>query len=361
MNKRIHAGLLGGLLSLSVLQAQEKTFVVEGSIANLPDGVEVSILTGETISSKTLATTTAKDGHFRLTGAIDRPQLCTLITNNLKQTEQRGWSNDSIQWSYTSFFLTAPEQQVRAERYPYAGEKNYDFTFDIVGGKPQADFTAYQRLLANYRPEEEEQAQWEFIRTNPTSPIAVYLANQLLERGYKLTTEQVDYLAAHIRVPEAPERMREFNEKLQYARHTTRGAALVNLDLTDLQGKTTTLKDILPKGKWVIVDFWASWCGMCLAAMPELQEVEQQYADRGLTVLAISCDEKESAWRNAVAKKHMPWQQYRLTQQGFADFFHKYQVGNGVPYLLFIAPDGKVVQAASNPQDIERLLSEHIH
>ena len=155
--------------------------------------------------------------------------------------------------------------------------------------------------------------------------------------------------------------MKEFNEKLQYARHTTRGAALVNLDLTDLQGKTTTLKDILPKGKWVIVDFWASWCGMCLAAMPELREVERQYADRGLTVLAVSCDEKESAWRNAVAKKHMPWQQYRLTQQGFNDFFHKYQVGNGVPYLLFIAPDGRVVQAASNPQDIKRLLSEHIH
>lgn len=358
------------LLSLPAMtQAQEKGFVLKGCLPGIRDGVKVALLSSEDLSSETIVETTVKNGCFELRGKVAHPMLCTLTTNNLDLLAQNAIhpdsvNTDSIQWTYTSVFLDNAEMKVEAARY---SDMFTDWAitpgFRITGGEVQNDFNEYNLSLyqaSNGNARRDEQTdmkkKWDFILSHPHSVISVYFANDFLQRGYGLTQEQVDKLEkAVISVPADTARFTLFKSLLQYAKQTTVGAPLVNLELTDTDGKTLDLKDVVPEGKFVLIDFWASWCGMCLYAMPDIKKLQEQYHEQ-FVVIGVSCDRDVKAWKNMMEKKKMPWKQYLLSKQGYEDFFKKYRVGNGVPYYTMIAPDGKVMKALSRVEEISQIL-----
>ena len=204
-----------------------------------------------------------------------------------------------------------------------------------------------------------EEVAREFIQGHPHSAVSLLFANEYLERAYALTREEVDSLAACIlSVPADTARHAEFLRLVDRARKASAGSGVVDLALEDTLGKPCNLCEVIPVGKLVLVDFWASWCGMCLGAMPDIKELYEQYAP-DFAVIGVSCDEKVDAWRGAMERRPMPWPEYRLTPQGFKDFFSKYGVGNGVPYYMMVAPDGRVLRKPGGVEDIRRVLENH--
>lgn len=372
MKKLFSILFMAGTVAMTA-QAQGGSFVIKGYLPGIKDGVNVAVLPDENRGAGILAETTAKDGRFELRGSVEHPQLCTLVTNNLElrdtQTEK-----DSIHWTYTSVFVSNTEMEVSAPSYadvPYS-EPVTD-KFRITGGQPQEDFNDYNSALAaalkanaerlkreECQNEITDSVQWAFIGSHPTSAVSAMFANILLQRGYNLTTEQVKFLEDKITaVPADTARFNEFKWRLSYAKNTAIGAPLIDLELQDVAGKTVHLKDLAPQGKFVLIDFWASWCGMCIGAMPEIQEIQKRFSPQ-LVVIGVSCDKKEDAWRKAMDKHPEPWPQYIMTKQGYQDFFNKYQVGDGVPYYTLVAPDGRVMKAPSFPSEIAKTLEFYL-
>lgn len=326
--------------SLSV-GAQVKEFVVEGHV-NLPDGYSVSICCHtDTADIVSVAEGKIIDGKFLLKGEMEQAQPGTLMTNNLELVEKYHWPTDSIHWTYTDIFLSP-------------GKIKVDEKLHVTGGIIQQEWNDYQAM------QKCGDREWKFIDSHPQSVISVYLANNLLKRGYQLSPEQVAHLEhTIISVPEDPKRMEEFKQRIAYAKKTTRGGDLVDLELKDVNGKLCHLLDVVPKNnKYVLVDFWASWCGICIAAMPEIKKLVEEYKNK-FEVIAVSIDTKEDAWRRAMEKHPEPWPQYLTSKNGYQDLFEKYQVGNGVPYYIILTPDGKVLNSPSNPVAIREILEKY--
>ncbi len=320
--------------------AQDRGFVVKGQV-NLADGYAVGIVCHtDSVFSQEVASGTIKGGQFTLTGKVDHPYPGTLMTNNLDLVDKNNWPTDSIRWTYTEVFISNDTILVDAD-------------LNVTGGEVQKDFSAYQNMKGENR-------DWTFITSYPSSVVSVYLANNMLKRGYNLTADQVSTLENKIMKaqPNDPLRMEEFKQRIAYAKKTTKGGELVDLELKDTKGKVRSLLKVVPKNKYVLVDFWASWCGICIAAMPEVKKIVEDYPEK-LAVIGVSIDKKEDAWRKAMAKNPEPWPQYITTEKGYEDLFHKYQVGNGVPYYLLITPDGKVLNSPSNPEAVREVMEKY--
>ena len=346
----MHGILLFALLVTCNLtaRAQHDGFHIHGRLL-LPDGTVVGLLVNsDTAQSEEMCTGVLRNHTFSFTGKVDRPRTATFITNNLDLVAKNHWPDDSIHWNYISLYLTNDDILITPE-------------LKVKGGQVQDDYNDLLSMDDSGGEVVSPDIFFNFIDHHPHSPVSVELARRLLKRGYNLTAEQVDHLDSTIvSVPDDTTGLRLMRLQIAQARKTVKGALLQDLELVTTNGQKASLTHIVAdsqrhKPGYVLVDFWASWCGICLAAMPDIKALAEKY-NSNLTVVAISIDTKEEAWHNSMKKHHEPWEQYRTTQQGYKDLFTKYQVGNGVPYYLLVRPDGKVVSAMSGPEQVKETL-----
>ncbi|MCM1318789.1 MAG: TlpA family protein disulfide reductase [Muribaculaceae bacterium] len=111
------------------------------------------------------------------------------------------------------------------------------------------------------------------------------------------------------------------------------------ITLPDLNGKMVSLSDF--KGKWVIIDFWGSWCRWCVKGFPELKELQQKYGDE-LVIFGVDCRDTPDKWREAVKKYDMTWVNvYNDCTQENNPILSAYYV-QGFPTKVIVGPDGKI-------------------
>ena len=128
-----------------------------------------------------------------------------------------------------------------------------------------------------------------------------------------------------------------FTEYMNLPPVVNEGDEMVDGDLYDLEGRVRHLSEF--KGKYILLDFWSKGCGPCVASIPELKEIEEQYKEQ-LEVVSISSD-TETSWKEAVAELKLTGNQWNELRQGTTGLAAAYRV-RGIPHYVLIAPDGKV-------------------
>lgn len=118
-----------------------------------------------------------------------------------------------------------------------------------------------------------------------------------------------------------------------------------NFTLKDLEGRDVSLSDF--RGKWVILDFWGSWCPWCIKGFPELKEAYQEYAGK-LEIIGIDCRESEADWRAGVEKYELSW--VNVYNPEGTSLLSEYGV-QGFPTKAIIDPEGKIrnITVGHNP------------
>ena len=159
---------------------------------------------------------------------------------------------------------------------------------------------------------------------------------------FNFRNEPVEFLEKHLAQfsPELQNTyyLKQLYTKIALKKSSSVGSMAPDFELMNANGEMVKLSSF--KGRYVLIDFWASWCGPCIREVPHLKKVYEKFKDHGLEIISVSIDDKENAWRKALDKHQLPyvklWDDTKVTQD-------LYQF-TGIPYVVLVNPEGDILQ-----------------
>ena len=133
------------------------------------------------------------------------------------------------------------------------------------------------------------------------------------------------------------------------------GKVVPDFSATDLDGKPISLQDY--RGKVVLLDFWAVWCGPCIGEMPNVKKVYNTYKDQGFDIIGVSLDTDETRLRNYLRENDVPWRQIFSGQKWKSPIARQYHI-HRIPAPWLIARDGTLISREARGVKLENLVAE---
>ncbi len=135
------------------------------------------------------------------------------------------------------------------------------------------------------------------------------------------------------------------------------GKTFTDFRLPTLSGDSLSLSDLVGKTDYVLIDFWASWCGPCMRSLPGLEKLYNKYKGVKLQVLGVSLDEDKTSWKNIVIGKNLNWKHVSDLKGWKCQAARLYAV-NSIPSSVLIDKSGKIVGRNLNAEEIEQILTK---
>lgn len=213
-----------------------------------------------------------------------------------------------------------------------------------------------KEILATSESIDEQQVEliMQVVKENHDNQIpADYLADTFYGLNYKQLKTALDPTAAYYNNAKL-EKARKYFEGLQ---KRAPGKAFMELEMADADGKTRKLSEWCGKGNYVLVDFWASWCGPCRMEMPNVVENYNKYHAKGFDVVGVSFDKDGNAWKNAIKSLNMPWHHISDLQGWQCAAGEVYGI-RSIPSNVLVGPDGVIVDIDLRGKALGKALEE---
>ncbi len=239
------------------------------------------------------------------------------------------------------------------------GIKQQDMVNRYNEAKGKGDATAMNAIQAEYQNMDKEVklSMENFIKTHPKSAVsgfAIYYNYQ----NANVPAEELERIVGLLDKSILTTKYGKLaQEKLLQLRGTTIGYPAINFSQADPSGKMVNLNDL--KGKYVLVDFWASWCGPCRAENPNVVSAFNKYKDKGFTILGVSFDQNKDKWLQAIEADKLAWTQVS-DLKGWGNEAGKLYGISSIPQNLLLDKEGKIVAKNLRGADLDAKLEEII-
>ncbi len=315
----------------------------------------------------------ANEGKFSFKGRIPEPQQAQLFSVIPVTPEAPGGRKEVaylfIGKGTTRVHVPAPTQKAAADGTPEQDAFNkLNDLLRAVDKDTETAMKEYRKAReskndAKIRKAEERLEQIEASRTaimhkylkdNPSSPIGMYVLNAVA--GYELDTDVAEPLFKSLsksvrRYPSA----KEFSYRIDLAKKLAIGQPAIDFAQNDTTGASVSLASF--RGKYVLVDFWASWCGPCRAENPNVVKAYEQYKEKGFTILGVSFDDKQDRWKQAIRQDNLTWT-HVSDLKGWKNEVGKLYGIRAIPQNVLIDPQGKIIARNLRAEELGRKLDE---
>ena len=170
--------------------------------------------------------------------------------------------------------------------------------------------------------------------------------------------EVLEYVAKFPKALQETELLKPLKEAAEASMKVAVGSKYIDIKAQDADGSEVALSSVVGEGKWVLVDFWATWCGPCRGELPYLKAAYEKYADKGFEIFGVSLDNDIEGWKAFVPENGMTWiNVIDVTPDKETPAATAYGI-RSIPSNFLISPDGEIVAKDLRGEDVEKKLSE---
>jgi len=313
-----------------------------------------AVVAGSLLSAPASAADPEKNGTETFQRVLEKQSRA--MFNAVASYVQKNPQADDVNQAYEWLFDNAVNLEIEVEALPLTEKFLQGTKFDVsnIDLKLRAEKLRGLAMMKLGRGEEayeilENQLSATPFRATETSlEFALALATQGQLEGDLETTRRVyERLAESNQIgPQIRAYAMSRLDRLDFA-----GKPAPAVNAKDIEGKQVDLADY--RGKVVLIDFWATWCGPCLAELPNLQQIYKDYHDQGFEVIAISLDDDAETVRDFQKRRDLPWRMVMDTDGAGGDLTEVYNV-SGIPAFFLVDQTGKIVNVDLRGDDLRK-------
>lgn len=211
-----------------------------------------------------------------------------------------------------------------------------------------------EERMANYK-----NIKYDFVKANPSSAVAPYVLGVQYTEGRMSRKELKEYYELFTGDARKATFFKTFITKIYKDNFENVGVGNIAPDFTlqTVQGQELTLSKV--EGKYILVDFWASWCVPCRASFPHLKELRKQYKNKGFTIVGVGTADEKEKWKKAIKEDNTPWNHVYDVSENHA--YGPVAKSYGVPHLpttLLVDSNRKIILRNPSKEELDNKLKE---
>lgn len=217
---------------------------------------------------------------------------------------------------------------------------------------PREEVRAYLRQIDSL-DKREGQVKRNYIRMYPDRYVGLHtMSYSMMDWGVDSSKSLFERMNIELQQTDYGKKIQKY---IELNRNIQEGSEMAEIAQLTPAGDTLRLSSL--KGKWILLDFWASWCGPCREQNPELVDLYKKWKDKGFEIFAVSLDQRREDWLAAIKKDSLTWLHVSELNEFENTAAYVYGV-NAVPTNFLIDPQGKIVRKDLEPDEVDEFLSE---